>query len=1029
MTIDMVRAGLLLLAVATPGSAQTPEAQRSVFAEWLPVGDSCERFALSAPRQGEGIRVTGDGKSESYWYRDFALEPGRLYRIRFNYRSRGSGGCVISGPTFANLDHGVAVPDWADDYFAFVTPPGVTRARIRLGQRHVNGAVEFSDFRMIPMQPVHGRLGEVQLGEGERIDDRVYRFDTRLVGGGQNYSRPLDAFNAAANSGRWVFSDGQYLTYRHEIQGGRQKAAHVEIACSHYTSGRCVVEIGRDGTTWAELGSLDSLGSARFVIPASWLPSDRILVRLRAADRGEFQIQRYAYVAGLDGGPPTVAGSTIYLETEAADPDVKLVIRDLPPLRPGGATVVRYALSYRGREGRDFSITPIVTSLSPTSDVRRGAAIAVRGEPSGIAEGAMPLDVFKPGNVRIEFQVSDARGKPVFRSWYETSVAALYATDYGVPLNASRDDVLLWWCDATRKVARRRPAPRRVNGVIDGESGLPRSADRKPPPEECGDAVYLAAARNEFEAVQLIVRPRTALAELTAAADDLHGPGGATIPASEVRLLRVRYVKVTAPSDSTGVADEWPDPLPPFDKPITVPAGVNQPIWVLVRIPETAAPGDYTGRIRLSARDFAATVPIRLHVWDFALPRKPHTQAAFGMAIGNAYRYHGITRPEDQRALFAKYMQSFADHRVSPYDPTPFDPIRIRFRSDEGPPRAEVDFTAFDRAMQEAIDRYRITCFKLHIPGMGGGDYQGQRAGAIGRHATGSAEYEAMFASAARQIEAHLREKGWLDLAYVYWFDEPEAHQYDFVRQGMERLHRSAPGICRMLTEEPVEPLFGCVDLWCPVTPNYNHEVAEKRRQKGERFWWYVCCGPHAPYCALFIDHAATDLRVWLWQTWQRKIEGILIWETLWWTSPTAFPDSLQNPYEDPMSYVGDSKLSPGTRKRWGNGDGRFLYPPEAAAAGSRTPVLEAPVSSLRWEMLREGIEDVDYLHILRATLEARAAAADAETLRQARALLEVPPEITRSATEFTMDSRPIYERRAAIATQIERLQGRRPSP
>ena len=95
------------------------------------------------------------------------------------------------------------------------------------------------------------------------------------------------------------------------------------------------------------------------------------------------------------------------------------------------------------------------------------------------------------------------------------------------------------------------------------------------------------------------------------------------------------------------------------------------------------------------------------------------------------------------------------------------------------------------------------------------------------------------------------------------------------------------------------------MDIWCPLSPAYNQQTAHKRRAHGERYWWYVCCGPKAPYCTLFIDHPATDLRVWLWQTWQRSIVGVLVWETDYWTSRD---DLAQNPYEDPMGYVGGSR-------------------------------------------------------------------------------------------------------------------------
>jgi hypothetical protein len=257
-------------------------------------------------------------------------------------------------------------------------------------------------------------------------------------------------------------------------------------------------------------------------------------------------------------------------------------------------------------------------------------------------------------------------------------------------------------------------------------------------------------------------------------------------------------------------------------------------------------------------------------------------------------------------------------------------------------------------------------------------------------------------------------------MPYTYWFDEPEPKDYAFVRSGMERLKKCAPGIATMLTEQPEEELAGPIDIWCPISPEYKQNRADERRKQGERFWWYVCTGPKAPYCTLFIDHPATDLRVWLWQTWQRNIVGILVWESTWWTSRD---DVKQNPYEDPMGYVGGTW--PEDMQHWGNGDGRFVYPPLAAAApgiSGDKPVIEPPVSSIRWEMLREGIEDYEYLWLLRDLIGKRKSALTAEQIKAYESLLEVPESITTDAITFTTDPRPVYARRAAIAEAIEQL-------
>ncbi|MGQ9574630.1 MAG: glycoside hydrolase domain-containing protein [Thermoguttaceae bacterium] len=577
-----------------------------------------------------------------------------------------------------------------------------------------------------------------------------------------------------------------------------------------------------------------------------------------------------------------------------------------------------------------------------------------------------------------------------------------HRSDYGETIQGIAGTTTVWWCDATWKVSRARPVPQKT-----------------------GPAARLAAARNDREAVQIVVCPAEPLKGLTASAGPLAGPNGAVLPADKIEIFRVYYHFVEHPTDRTGLRDWWPDALPPLDRPIDVPAHQNQPLWILVHVPEDAVAGDYSGSVALKAEGWSAEVPLSLHVWDFALPRQNHLETALGLSEGTIFRYHQLQNEQDKRKVLDLYFQSFAEHRISPYNPTPLDPIRVKFIPEADPPRAAIDFAAFDRAMAVAIQKYHFTNFNLPIQGMGGGSFHARHEPRIGRFSEDTPEYQALFASQVRQLEEHLRQKGWLQMAYVYWFDEPEPKDYAFVRSGMERLKRYAPGIQRMLTEEPTEELAGAVDIWCPLSVNYNHQAAEKRRAQGERFWWYVCTGPKAPYCTLFIDHPATELRVWLWQSWQRRIAGILIWSTNWWTSPTAFPDRPQNPYQDPMAYVSGYGVPKGTKRFWGNGDGRFLYPPEAAAEPGLSgpgPVIAPPVSSIRWEMLREGVEDYEFLSVLRELVAQKRKALPAEQLKQYDALLEVPESITRDMTTFTADPAPIYTRRAAIAEAIQRL-------
>jgi hypothetical protein len=339
--------------------------------------------------------------------------------------------------------------------------------------------------------------------------------------------------------------------------------------------------------------------------------------------------------------------------------------------------------------------------------------------------------------------------------------------------------------------------------------------------------------------------------------------------------------------------------------------------------------------------------------------------------------------------------------------------------------KAELDFAAWDKAMARAIDHYKFNSFRVDIPGIGGGTFHELYEPSLLGFGEKDPEYALLFNSYCRQLEEHLVRKGWVDEAYIYWFDEPDPGQYAFVKNGFDKLKRACPQIDRMLTEQPEAPLAGGPNIYCVISDLYHHEAAEARRAAGDKFWWYICTGPKAPYCTLFIDHPGTELRVWLWQTWQRNIEGILVWETNYWTSSAAYPDAArpQNPYEDPMGWTSGYSTPAGQKRPWGNGDGRFIYPPEAAAgANPPQPVLDGPVDSIRWEMLRDGIEDYEYLAMLKRAIAEKRAALAAAQVSEFESLLQVPEGITRGMTEFTTDPAPIETRRNEIARAIEKL-------
>lgn len=561
----------------------------------------------------------------------------------------------------------------------------------------------------------------------------------------------------------------------------------------------------------------------------------------------------------------------------------------------------------------------------------------------------------------------------------------------------------VWWCEGGWKVGQDRGMPDKPHGKA--------------------EPVSVCAARGEFEPVQVVLRPGSDGELLGVEASPLRQRWSKAAPIA-VRLDEVAYVEVKRPTDKTCQPGWYPDPLPPLRLPLALRAGKNQPLWVTFHVARDAEAGDYRGELRLRTSLGEVRVPLRVHVYDFTLPAETHLKSALGLGTHGINRYHNLKQPEDKEAVFEKYLSNFAEHRISPYSFYDYAPMDIRFVGEGTNQQAQVDFAQFDKAAERWLDGAHLSTFQLRLRGMGGGTFHSRHLGELEGFKEGTPEFARLFQDYLGQIETHLRQRGWLSKAFTYWFDEPEPKDYEFVVDGMKRINSAAPGIRRMLTEEPHPQLFGHVEIWCGLTPQWTPKLVRERRQAGEEVWWYICCGPHAPYITEFIDHPGTELRLWPWQSWQYGVQGILIWATTYWTSPAAFPPpKLQDPWADPMSYKSGYGEKPGEIGYWGNGDGRFLYPPRRDPAADQPACLDGPINSLRWENLRDGMEDYEYLWLLQQAAQRELAwHGETELYQQARELLKVPAEVSQDLTHFTTDPRLVLAHRDRVARLIERL-------
>jgi len=168
-------------------------------------------------------------------------------------------------------------------------------------------------------------------------------------------------------------------------------------------------------------------------------------------------------------------------------------------------------------------------------------------------------------------------------------------------------------------------------------------------PHDALGPIRLAGAKNGSYTGRVVVSSDRPLKALKAQAGELVGPGGAKIPR---RALRIRYgvfrgaaaVPVSLMRGRTGLTSRRddgmvstpPDVVPVAKKrlssryqaarradglPATLRDGAVQPVYLTVRIPKDAAPGEYRGALTIAVEgEEPVKVPVQLNVIDWTLP-------------------------------------------------------------------------------------------------------------------------------------------------------------------------------------------------------------------------------------------------------------------------------------------------------------------------------------------------------------------------------------------------------------------------
>jgi hypothetical protein len=508
--------------------------------------------------------------------------------------------------------------------------------------------------------------------------------------------------------------------------------------------------------------------------------------------------------------------------------------------------------------------------------------------------------------------------------------------------------------------------------------------------------VALYAGRNEFEPFQIILRAKSKdLSGVDIEFSDFRSLDGAEISRKNVTVYLEGFVNLKRPSSIEGGEGLWPDPLiPRVDRythearnafPFTVQRDRNQPLWADVFVPATARPGKYTGSAHISLGGMALfSVPIDLTVWRFTLPSTSTLKSSFGLSGINLLKQHSgrYTNDADLHAITGLYTKAALLHRISTHGGSMQSP---KFSHRAG--KMQVDWREYDAEVGPYLNGVAIP---------EGEPLYGARATSAELRTPKDFETEDQEKSYWTEWTRHFQREGWGDRLFLYLWDEPASGDFPAVLKRGRVSAQAEPRLRNLVTvpftrklEEVVQiwvPLVNCLELkpgyddFCEETPPLSAYAGQT--QPGKSLWFYQSCASHGcnivgglyftGWPSYMIDIPGAANRVMQWVAWKFRVEGELY-------------------YSMNEAYGQDNDPWENVRLFGGNGDGTLFYPGRPSRIGGQSDI---PIESIRLKLIREGMEDYEYLALL-AKLDGRQSADRyADRIVKAPYLWESRPEV-----------------------------------
>ncbi|MGV3762496.1 glycoside hydrolase domain-containing protein [Parapedobacter sp.] len=410
-----------------------------------------------------------------------------------------------------------------------------------------------------------------------------------------------------------------------------------------------------------------------------------------------------------------------------------------------------------------------------------------------------------------------------------------------------------------------------------------------------------------------------------------------------------------------------------------MPGGTTLPVWLSFDIPADAAPGIYTGTLNLhAAGEETKKLDLSIEVLPQTLP--PSGEWTFHLDMWQhpsaVARVHGVeVWSEEHWELMKVPMKMLADAgqkvitanlNKDPWNNQCFDPYEDMIRwTKKTDGQWAYDYAVFDRWINFMMDlgvNKLINCYSL-LPWNHEIHYIDEATGDTVNISAkpGSPEFSELWTPFLTDFRDHLEAKGWLSFTNIA-MDERSPEEMKIALALLEKVVPEL-GVALADNHKSYRQYPMLKDICVAFGADFDEKDLAFRKENGLISTYYVCCADEFPNVFTFSDPAEAVFMGWY--TRATGLDGYLHWSYNSWT-------------ENPLT---DSRF-----RTWPAGDTYVIYPDGR--------------SSIRFERIREGIQDAEKIKILREKFMATADTAKLAILEEELAKFNIKsaPDSTTAA-------------------------------